>query len=181
MGWTIISLLVMNSDKILLGYFSGPVLVTKYVITKYLVNIVEGIVWNVVHEVIPGFGKLYGSGDYEKLKKIRAQVLLLTWAIAVSIGASIIMFNDVFLALWVGKEYFAGNVENILIVIMVFQIIIIRCDSAIIDTTLDISKKVYIGLASVILSFIVVVYLTPLHGIIGLDRKSTRLNSSHVA
>src|SRR5690625_8000336 len=70
-GWFVGStgtqILLLNTDKVLLGYLAGPMLVTKYVITKYIANAVDGVVRNIIHGVCPGIGALYGNRRYHNL------------------------------------------------------------------------------------------------------------------
>lgn len=168
MGWTGTNLLLISSDKILLGYIAGPLMVTQYVITQYLVNTVQGTVGNVVHGVIPGIGKLFGNGEFVKLHKAREQIMLITWLISVTIGGIVIIYNEAFIQLWLGEGKFAGQIANILIIIMIVQYIFIQNDGTIIDTTLEISQKVYLALISAIISIIMIIMLVPEYGIAGL-------------
>jgi len=168
MGWAGIKMLILNSDKVLLGFLSGPALVTQYVITEYLMRAANGTISNVVHGVIPGIGKLYGSGHYEKLNKAREYIMLLTWIIGGTICTVVILLNESFIHLWIGSNQFAGQTVNILIVLVVFQYMFIQNDSAIINTTLDIKQKVYIGVITVIISIPLALLLVPLYGIVGL-------------
>jgi hypothetical protein len=48
----------------------------------------------------------------------------------------------------VGKEYYAGAISNLLIILMVSQFVFVRNDANIIDLTLDLKTKVWIGLLS---------------------------------
>jgi len=168
MGWAGIKMLILNSDKVLLGFLSGPALVTQYVITEYFMKAANGTIANVVHGVIPGIGKLYGSGHYEKLYKAREHIMLLTWIIGGTIGTVVILLNESFIHLWIGPNQYAGQFVNILIVLVAFQYMLIQNDSAIINTTLNIKKKVYIGVISVIISIPLALLLVPLYGIVGL-------------
>jgi hypothetical protein len=52
----------------------------------------------------------------------------------------------------VGKEYYAGPLSNLLIILMVSQFVFIRNDANIIDLTLDLKSKVWNGLISAGLS-----------------------------
>src|SRR5690625_4492583 len=52
MGWAGVQMLILNSDKILLGFLAGPTLVVQYVITEYLMKAANGTIANVVHGVI---------------------------------------------------------------------------------------------------------------------------------
>src|SRR5690625_5217558 len=168
MGWSAIKMAIVNRAKVLLGYLAGPAILTQYVITEYLVKAANGTIGNVVHGVIPGIGKLYGGGDYSKLSKARNHVMLLTWAMGISIGAVVILFNKSFIQLWVGEEQYAGHVINGLIVFTAIQYMFIQNDSAIINTTLDIKQKVYFGAVTASTSLFLMFFLIPKYGIVGL-------------
>ncbi len=89
-------MLLIGSDKILLGYLAGPAIVTQYVITKYLAGHVKGALGHAVSGSIPGIGKLYGNREYTKLNTIREHIMLLTWIVATALGASVLLFNEAF-------------------------------------------------------------------------------------
>ncbi|MCH8535332.1 MAG: oligosaccharide flippase family protein [Flavobacteriaceae bacterium] len=168
MGWTGTKLLLLSSDKILLGYLAGPVLVTQYVITMYLVNTIKGLVNNIVHGVVPGMGKLFGNGEYIKLHLARKHIMQITWLIATTAGAVVILYNQTFLELWVGEGKYAGRLANLLIIMVAIQYVFIENDSIIINTTLEISQKIYLGLFSAVLSIILIFLLVPEYSIVGL-------------
>jgi len=168
MGWGFTNMLLHQSDKILLGYFVGPVLVTQYVITEYLIKGLKGTVGNVIHGVIPGLGKLYGAGEFGKLLKAREHLMLLTWILANSIGGSVFILNESFSHIWVGEGQFAGQFANFLIILIAVQQLFIYNDSAIIKTTLEIKHLVYLGLLSAFGSIVIILLLINNYEIIGL-------------
>lgn len=168
MAWTLTKMLLLNSDKILLGYLAGPLLVAKYALTKFLADTIRGLVVTIVNGVLPGLGKLYGTKNMNKLMKGRELVMALTWLFTASIGAVVISLNASFLALWVGDDNFAGNVVSLLVVLMTIQYVFIQNDSDIINVTLDIKKKTLLALLSAVVSFGLGVFLIKSHGIAGL-------------
>ncbi len=168
MGWSAVKMAILNSDKVLLGFLAGPVLVTQYVITEYLVKAARGSVGNVIHGVIPGVGKLFGSVQYDKLNKARSHIMLMTWLMGVSVGAAVLVFNDSFVQLWVGEEQYAGHLANTMIILVALQYMFIQNDSAIINTTLDINQKVYYGFTSAAISVLLMTLLVPDYEIVGL-------------
>jgi len=168
MIWNVVSVLMNNSDKMLLGYFAGPVLVTQYVITEYLIKAVRGIINNVLHGVKPGLGKLYGNSDFSKLLKIRSEILNIAWLLTLSISFVVLMVNHSFISTWIGREEFAGQLVNLLVIIMVAQLIFIQVDVSFISMTLDIKSRVYIGICSVVITIMLSVILIDKYEIIGL-------------
>jgi hypothetical protein len=96
--------------------------------------------------------------------------MLLTWLITVSVGSTILLWNQSFIGLWVGPERYAGSTQNFLILVMIVQFVLIRNDANIIDLTLDLSQKVLLGLWSALISVVTAVLLvgTFKAGIVGL-------------
>jgi len=168
MGWSGVKLVLVNSDKVLLGFLAGPVLVTQYVITEYLIKAASSLVNNMVHGVMPGIGKLYGTGDHQKLYHARNVVMQLTWLMAAAIGSVVILNNGLFIGLWTGADHYAGDVAGALIVVVAMQYLFIQNDSMIIDTTLNIRSKLFLGMASALLTIVVILLLVPGYGIAGL-------------
>lgn len=168
MGWTVTKILLLSSDKLLLGFLLGPTAVAKYTLTKFLAETIRSLVVTIVNGVIPGLGKLYGSDQMKKFMKAREMVMNLTWLFAVSFGAVILSLNSSFVALWVGYENYAGHIVSLLVVIMTIQYIFIQNDSDIINVTLDIRKKTLLGLFSAIVSIVLSILLIKSQGIIGL-------------
>lgn len=142
------NILTKHSDKILLGFIGGPVMVSYYALTMFLPAAFQGLTNNVILGIMPGIGKLYGLNEYEKINTIRRKINSITFLLTTAAGATIIMFNGSFLQVWVGKEFFAGNLANILIMVVVIQNTFIKQDGYIISTTLDLRKKVFLTLIS---------------------------------
>ena len=64
------------------------------------------------------------------------------------------LWNRVFISLWVGAEHYVGYIPAFLIALVVAQFILIQNDSYIIDLTLHLRRKVQIGALSVVLSLL---------------------------
>jgi hypothetical protein len=74
------------------------------------------------------------------------------WLSVTTLGASILIWNRVFLGLWVGADHYSGSIPNLLILVSAIQLTFIRSDGNIIDLTLRLSQKVLLGLLSVVIS-----------------------------
>ena len=173
-GWFLVWHLIMRfmngSDVVILGVFDSVELVTSYTLTKYVADIMVNFVFLVVLGVIPGLGGIIGSGDHDKAAHLRNEIMIFSWILVTVVGSTILMWNKAFLMLWVGAEYYAGPIPNLLIVILVMQFILIRNDANIIDLTLKLKQKVLLGLLSVtvcVASASVLVYYFQM-GIIGI-------------
>lgn len=138
-------ILLLNSDKVLLGFFVGPLYVTQYTITMFTTYAVQGLVYAVVNGIIPGIGTLFGKKEFDKVKKARSLINNMNWFLVVSFGVGILLFNKSFVSLWIGAEHFAGTMENLFIILMAVQFIFFQSDSLIINVSLDLKMKVLLS------------------------------------
>lgn len=157
-GWylagDIVSNITFASDVVILGLLNSVESVTSYTLTKYIPETMISLIAIVVVGILPGLGGIIGTGDLKKASQVRGELFSLTWLVITLIGTCILMWNRVFLTLWVGSSRYAGAIPNLLVVIVVAQIIMIRTDGSIIDTTLRVQRKVLLGALSAVVSII---------------------------
>ena len=168
MATKVAGMVLFNSEKILLGFFIGPEIVTIYVLTMFTTSALKGVLDSVVSGVIPGIGTFFGLGEFDKIRKSRLLISNLIWFTSFSFGNAILLFNPSFLNLWVGRENFAGSFENFLILLMAIQYIFFFTTGNFINVTLDLKTKVYLTGLSAIVSIGFAYFLIPLMGISGL-------------
>ena len=137
-----------NSDKLLLGIITSPVTVTYYTLTKFIPMALQGIINRLILGIMPGVGKLLGLKEYDKINSVRKKINSATLLLTTAFGVTVILFNHSFLKLWVGKEHFAGDLANVMIMITTMQDTFVKNDACIISATLDIKKKVFLTLIS---------------------------------
>ncbi len=154
LGWTVVLNLIVASDVAVLGFLNSTESVTTYTITKYAPEMLISIVAIVVFGIIPGLGRIIGTGDKEKACQVRNEIMALTWLIVTVLGASILLWNRTFITLWVGSEHYAGGLATLLVVVTVTQFVFIRNDANVIDLTLRLSRKVLMGMFSVTVSIL---------------------------
>ena len=144
--------LMMAGDVLMLGIFDSVALVAAYSLTKYVPDALIRLVAIVVFGIAPGLGGIIGAGKLPKAARVRGEIMLFTWLFATVAGATILLWNQDFVGLWVGTAYDTGPLATLLIVVMVTQLTLIRNDANIIDLTLNIRRKVLLGVLSVALS-----------------------------
>ncbi|ARS34127.1 oligosaccharide flippase family protein [Pontibacter actiniarum] len=169
MAYTGSKMFLLHSDKILLGYLAGPVFVTKYAITMFTSNAIQGFVNAVVNGIIPGIGGLFGKQEYDKVIKARRIVVTLNWLLITSLGVAVLLLNRTFIALWVGVDHYAGTLENLLILYVSIQAIFFQIDSLIINVTLNMKKKVLFSVLASAVTILLAYTLVDDHYIIGLS------------
>jgi hypothetical protein len=152
MGWNLVTSLLLVSDVVVLGVLESVESVTNYTLTKYVPENLIGIIVIVVIGIIPGLGKIVGTGDHAKAIRLRNEINSFIWLVGTALGASILLWNRTFLGLWVGVDHYAGTLPNLLLVVGALQLAFIRSDGNVIDLTLRMSQKVVLGLISVVVS-----------------------------
>jgi O-antigen/teichoic acid export membrane protein len=170
LSWRAIVRLAQASDLVVLGTAGSITLVSSYALTKFAPESLVALVGIVVAGSTPGLGGIFGAGDLPKARLIRAEIMTLTWLVATTAAVTILLWNQVFVHLWIGPEHFSGAVPNLLITLMMVQWAFIGNDANIIDLTLDLRAKVLTSACSAILSLVLAVLLVgPLDwGIAGL-------------
>ena len=167
-GTMVANMMLYHSEKVLLGFIIGPELVTVYVLTLFTSTAMKSMVDSVISGVVPGIGNFFGKGEFDKIIISRKLIYSLIWWCTFALGTSILLFNQSFLLLWVGEGKYAGNFENLLIILISIQYTFYFTSGIFINVTLDLKRKVLLtGLAALItigLSFLIV----PSLGILGL-------------
>lgn len=143
--WKLVSQLMLAGDVLILGVFDSVVLVSVYTLTKYVPETLIRLSGTVVFNIAPGLGGIIGARDFDKAIAVRNEIMAFTWVLLTVAGSCILLWNPLFVHLWVGKDYFAGVIPTFLIIISVAQITLIRNDANVIDLTLNVRTKVLVG------------------------------------
>ena len=154
LAWNLVTSLLLASDVVVLGFFDSIVSVTNYSLSKYVPEMMITIIANVIFAIMPGLGRIVGSGDLKRAVRLRGEIMSLIWLVVTAMGTSILLWNRSFIGLWVGAERYSGSFAQLLIVVGVMQLVFIRSDANIIDLTLRLSQKVLLGLLSVTISIV---------------------------
>jgi O-antigen/teichoic acid export membrane protein len=150
--WNLVMQLMRGSDVVVLGIAASPQDVTTYALARYVPEAIFGGLAIGISAVMPGLGGLLGVRETGRAAGVRSESMSGTWLIATAAGAAFLIWQQSFLSLWVGAQYYPGAVANLLIVLMVVQFAFIRNDASIIDLTLELRGKVLIGLVSALVS-----------------------------
>ena len=154
MLWNLVTSLLLDSDVVVLGLLSSVESVTNYTLTKYVPETAVGVVVIIVFGIIPGLGAIVGTKNYGKAVSLRSEIMTFVWLAVTALGAAILLWNKVFMGLWVGSGHYSGPLPNLLIVVGAVQLVYIRSDGNFIDLTLRLSHKVLLGLLSVTISIV---------------------------
>ena len=171
-GWLsvgdLIAKLLLASDLIILGFMRSPSLVTTYVLTSYAARAAVNLHSAAVAAAMPGLGGLIGRGQFAWAALVRREILGLTWLFVTAVGATILLWNHSFVALWIGAGQWAGPTVDLLIVLTAVQTAFIRTDSSIIDAALHPWSRVRVGAVAAVLTLGGMIVLTRWWGLPGL-------------
>ena len=148
LGWNLVMNLMTASDVVILGFLISPEAVTDYSLLKYAPETMISLIALLNLGITPGLGGIIGSGHLKKAANIRGEMMTLTWLVATALGATILTWNRPFLNLWVGPGHYIGSAAGFFITLVVTQFVLIRCDAGIIDISLNLRRKVLMGLLS---------------------------------
>lgn len=168
-GWNFVTMLLLSSDVVILGFLISPTTVTNYVLTGYVSQTLVAIATMMVGSAIPGLGKMVGLKQYDRVATLRSEMLALSLLFAIVSGSMVLLWNRSFVTLWVGPEHYLGPIVNFLMVLLVVQLLVLRNETYLIDLTLKLRRKVALGLMAALLSIGLALALVPRFGVIGLS------------
>src|SRR5690606_8629654 len=122
----------------------------------------------IVSGIIPGIGKFFGNGEYDKVKEARAVLASVIWISVSTLGVAILLYNESFLTLWVGEGKYAGGIENVLLLTIGVQFIFFYMDGNFINVTLDMATKVILTALSSLLTIALAFLLVEKYHIMGM-------------
>lgn len=159
LAWNLVMQLMRASDVVVLGITGSPELVTVYTLSRYVPEAIFSAVAITITAIMPGLGGLMGAREMERAAQVRSESMTVTWLVATSSGAAFLLWQQSFISLWVGPQYYPGSIANLLIIVMILQFAFIRNDASIIDLTLELRSKVLLGIASAAVSIALAVVL----------------------
>jgi len=163
-----ITKLQLASDVLILGIVLTPAAVPAYVLTGYAARTAVNLHVLAAGGAIPGIGGVIGERRHDKAIRLRHELLALTWLFATTVGATILLWNRSFLALWVGAANYAGLWINLLIVVVMAQTAFVRADAYVIDASLQPRLRVIVTAVAATLTISLATLLTIRFGMIGL-------------
>ncbi|PYQ83515.1 MAG: hypothetical protein DMG02_33615 [Acidobacteria bacterium] len=116
---------------------------------------------------MPGLGGVLGERQFERAAQLRRELLALTWLFATAVGATILLCNRSFIALWVGPQLYAGWWVNLLIVLVTVQTALVRSDAFVLDAALQPRARVIVSAVAALLVLGVGIALAPSLGMAG--------------
>jgi len=158
----------MSIDLILLGYLAGPTYVAAFTISRYSILAASTVCNSAFNAVTPGLSRLFGEKNYSGLLSARRQMLSLLWVYLAVCGAIVCVWNKDFVGIWTSPEYFTGQLETFLIVVVVTLKSIQVVDGSIVVMALEVKRNVTIGVFAALLTVALAWMLVPRYQTVGL-------------
>jgi O-antigen/teichoic acid export membrane protein len=150
--WNLVMTVMLASDVVVLGVVGSPALVTTYTLARYVPQAITIAVATVIVAIMPGLGGLIGAGELTRAVRVRKETMSSIWLFTIVAGTTVLLWEESFLRLWVGRRYYPGPAAILMVMLMVLQFALIRTDANIIDLTLNLRRKVLLGTVSAALS-----------------------------
>jgi len=152
--WSFVARFLMASEVILLSTLTNPSTVSSYIFSAYLIVTSVSISAIVTSSFNPSIGQMFGAKDYKSCQDVIGNLREAIFAFSIFVGSIILLLDQSFVKLWAGEELFIGSYNILLIVLIMVELLLIRNESFIIDVSLDIKKKVLLGLISTALTIL---------------------------
>jgi O-antigen/teichoic acid export membrane protein len=152
LGWKLVLELMIASDVLVLALFVPLATVAAFALTKWVCDAMAQVLSMVVQATIPGIGGYLGSGARDKAAVLRGEVMALVWVLGTGMSVTIMLWNHAFVRLWVGDHLYAGDTVTLLLVVLAFQLALIRTDTFVIDVALKPRIKVVAGVVAAVVS-----------------------------
>jgi O-antigen/teichoic acid export membrane protein len=108
--------LANNMLAFLLTRYLGPSSAVVYEMTRQPIETARTFIDKPASAFLPSFAHLKGNAEHQKIAHYSLRYMrYLTWVLALAV-AGFASLNNCFVSLWVGENYYAGNVTNILLV-----------------------------------------------------------------
>lgn len=153
MVWMIVRMVMLASDVLLIGYFSGAQLVSRYTFFAYVTQFALSICLMTSSAAAPKLGSLIGSGQMAEAAARLKQLRAMLFCTIIVLAGGIILCNQAFVSLWIGPQFYLGDPANLMMVAVLVQLALIRFEGQIQDVSLTIGKKVLWGAIFTALSF----------------------------
>jgi O-antigen/teichoic acid export membrane protein len=112
--------IVYNIDLVLVSRYLGSSSVTVLDLCRRPLKLVSGLANNVTISMLPTLPHLFGSGQTEKIRTTVMRIwTVILWISGFLIGG-FILFNFSLIANWVGRQFWIGNSNNIIMCVSFF-------------------------------------------------------------
>lgn len=162
------NLLLTSTDVLLIGIFLEPAASSTYLTTSLVLRSLTDPLSTFFSSANAGIAGLCGQGEWVRVEKLRREMYVIAIGIMTILGAGIISLNRIFLALWVGPEFFGGPQLNMLLILEFLLIVLVRIDTPIVSAALLIKEQAGVIFLGGVVSVLFGILTMPILGVSGM-------------
>ncbi len=151
------SLLLLATDMMVIGILFGPTRAGIYATTGLALRFVGQPLNLFLTSGNAGLVGLCGKGDWQRVAELRSEMIELATFLNIVLGVGVVVLNRSFLQLWMGGDFYGGDLLNALVVTSSLVVTLFRIDSVIVDSILEYRRKAigqfYAGLIGMLIAF----------------------------
>lgn len=164
----------LSTDAILIAAILGAAEVPAYTFTSKLAVLVgASLISKIPVALFPALSQMYASGEIGKVRSIFIRLANYSTRMAAVFGVFLIIANRKFISLWVGADFFGGNILNLVFVSWVFIDSLYRGTGAVIQASGDLRKWSIMSIAEAFLNICISIVLVGVLGLIGIALGTT--------
>ena len=131
----------LSSDNVVIAGSMGAVSVTPYTFTSKLpIMFSVTLASKLPIAVFPAMTEMFANDEMEKLRQIYKRLTYFSVRSAILAGAFIFIANQQFVSLWVGAQYYGGNLFNFVFVLWTVIVTITTGTTALVYASGDMRK-----------------------------------------
>lgn len=157
-----------QSLVLILNNLIGPSAVTKYSITNRIPQMVPTYLGKMVMPLFPSYTKLYNENDLLSIRKISLKLFKILSRFGIFSSFGIIIFNQSFITLWMGYDFFAGFINNIIIAVYIFIVSITSGFGIVIYSSKKFEKWPFLSILEIFLTIFLSLFLGKIYGFFGI-------------
>ncbi|MBU1261330.1 MAG: oligosaccharide flippase family protein [Planctomycetes bacterium] len=159
----------LSTDAILIAAILGAAKVPAYAFTCKLAMLVSAsLVSKLPCALFPALSQMYANGEMEKIRGTFVRLADYSTRIAMVFGIFIILGNRKFVSLWVGHDFFGGNILNLVFVSWIFIDSLYRGTGVVIQASGNLKKWSTVSVIEALLNLGISIVLGRKLGIIGI-------------
>lgn len=133
-----------QSEPALIAILISAEAVTVYTITRRAADIIRMLLDRIAGAVFPGFSHLYSESQFERSRAVLTELRSLLSAGGALMFGVYLALNHSFINLWVGAQYFGGNLLTVLIAVSTLLLVSNQLVSYLYGATGDIQRAAII-------------------------------------
>jgi len=114
-GANIVKTVGSYSDNLIAAIMIGPQMTTILSLNKRALSFIISVSTRIPGVLMAGIAHLVGEGDIVKAKKIMLRLLKWTSMLGIYAMGGVWLLNECFIEIWIGSEFYGGNLLTVLI------------------------------------------------------------------